>query len=106
VLFGRVRGTVVSTLKYQGLEGVKLLIVQPVDSHMQPVGGLVVAADTVMAGTNDLCVMARAREASLAMPFVKFVPVDLAITGIVDELSIRPDNELDFNLKTGQNRFT
>ena len=106
MLFGRVRGTVVSTLKYQGLEGVKLLVVQPVDSHMQPLGGLVVAADTVMAGTNDLCVMARAREASLAMPDVKFVPVDLAITGIVDELSAHPDDEQDFNLKSGQNRFT
>ena len=106
MLFGRVRGTVVSTLKYQGLEGVKLLVVQPVDSHLQPIGGLVVAADTVMAGTNDLCVMARAREASLALPDVKFVPVDLAITGIVDELSVRPDGEQDFTLKPGQNRFT
>lgn len=106
MLFGRVRGTAVSTLKYQGLEGVKLLIVQPLDSHLQPVGGLVVAADTVMAGTSDLCVMARAREASLALPNIKFVPVDLAITGIVDELTVRPDSEEDFTLKHGQNRFT
>jgi ethanolamine utilization protein EutN len=106
MLFGRVCGTAVSNLKYKGLEGVKLLIVQPVDSHMQPVGGQVVAADTVMAGNNALCVMARAREASLAMPYVKFVPVDLAITGIVDELSIRPNGEQDFTLKPGQNRFT
>jgi ethanolamine utilization protein EutN len=106
MLFGRVRGTAVSTLKYKGLDGVKLLIVQPVDSHMQPVGSLVVAADTVMAGTNDLCVMARAREASLALPGEKFVPVDLAITGIIDELTIHPDGEFDFTLKPDWNRFT
>jgi ethanolamine utilization protein EutN len=106
MLFGRVRGTALSTLKYQGLEGVKLLIIQPLDSHLHPVGGLVVAADTVMAGASDLCVMARAREASLALPNIKFVPVDLAITGIVDELTVRPDGEQDFTLKHGQNRFT
>ncbi len=105
MLFGRVRGTAVSTLKYEGLEGVKLLIVQPLDSRMQAVGGLVVAADTVMAGDGDLCVMARAREAALALPDVKFVPVDLTITGIVDELTVRPDGEFDFTLKPGWNRF-
>jgi ethanolamine utilization protein EutN len=106
MLFGRVRGSAVSTLKYKGLEGVKLLIVQPLDSHMQPVGSLVVAADTVMAGVTDLCVMARAREASLALPDIKFVPVDLAITGIVDELTVNPDGEQDFIIKPGLNRFT
>jgi ethanolamine utilization protein EutN len=40
---------------------------------------------------GDLCVMVRSREAALAMPVVKFVPVDLALVGIVDQLAIRPD---------------
>lgn len=106
MLFGRVRGTAISTLKYEGLEGVKLLVVQPLDSHMRPVGGLSVAADTVKAGNEDLCVMARAREAALALPDVKFVPVDLTITGIVDELSVLPDGEYDVRLKPGWNRFS
>lgn len=105
MLFGRIRGTAVSTIKYTGLEGVKLLVVQPLDSRLQPVGGLAVAADTVMAGAGDLCVMARSREASLAMIDEKFVPVDLAVTGIVDELTMRPDGEYDFTLKQGWNRF-
>lgn len=105
MLFGRVCGTTVSTLKYEGLEGIKLLVVQPLDSHLRPVGSLVVAADTVMAGSGDLCVMARSREAALALPDVKFVPVDLAITGIVDELTVCPDGEFDFTLKPGWNRF-
>lgn len=106
MLFGRVRGTAISTLKYEGLEGVKLLVVQPLDSHMRPVGGLAVAADTVKAGNGDLCVMARAREAAVALPDVKFVPVDLTITGIVDELSVLPDGEYDVRLKPGWNRFS
>lgn len=106
MLFGRVRGTAVCTIKYPGLEGVKLLVVQPLDRKLQPVGGLQVAADVVHAGPGDLCMMVRAREASLALPDVKFVPVDLALVGIVDELDIRPDGEFDFTLKPGRNLFT
>jgi len=106
MLFGRVRGTAVCTIKYPGLEGVKLLVVQPLDRKLQPVGGLQVAADVVHAGPGDLCMMVRAREASLALPDVKFVPVDLALVGIVDELDIHPDGEFDFTLKPGRNLFT
>jgi ethanolamine utilization protein EutN len=48
----------------------------------------------------------RSREAALAMPSVKFVPVDLALVGIVDELVVHPDGEFDFTLKPGINQFT
>jgi ethanolamine utilization protein EutN len=106
MLFGRVKGTAVCTLKYPGTEGLKLLVVQPLNKRLEPLGPLQVAADVVDAGPGDLCVMVRSREAALALPSVKFVPVDLALVGIVDELSIRPDSAFDFTLKRGQNRFT
>ncbi len=106
MLFGRVRGTAICTLKYPGTEGLKLLIVQPLNKRLEPVGGLQVAADVVHAGIGDLCVMVRSREASLALPDVKFVPIDLALVGIVDELNVRPDGEFDFTLKRGRNSFS
>jgi ethanolamine utilization protein EutN len=106
MLLGRVKGTAVCTIKYPGTEGLKLLVVQPLNKRLEPVGGLQVAADVVHAGPGDLCVMVRSREASLALPDVKFVPVDLALVGVIDELSIRPDSEFDFILKRGVNRFT
>jgi ethanolamine utilization protein EutN len=106
MLFGRVVGTAVCTMKYQGTEGLKLLLVQPLNKKLEPTGTLQVAADVVQAGPGDLCVLVRSREASLAMPDVKFVPIDLAIIGIVDEVSIHPDNEFDYVLKKGLNRFT
>ena len=81
MLFGRVHGTAVCTIKYPGTEGVKLLIVQPLDKNLKPVGKLQVAADVVEAGVGDLCVMVRSREAALAMRDIKFVPVDLALVG-------------------------
>jgi len=106
MLFGRVKGSAVCTLKYEGTEGLKLLVVQPLNKKMEPVGLLQVAADVVDAGIGDLCVMVRAREASLAMPAVKFVPIDLALVGIVDELEIRPDGEFDYTLRPGWQKFT
>ncbi len=106
MLFGRVKGTAICTIKDPGLQGLKLLVVQPLDKHLQPQGGMQVAVDVVRAGTGDLCVMVRSREAALAMPEIRFVPVDLALVGIVDELNVRPDGEIDTTLKKGNNAFT
>lgn len=79
-----VRGTVVASIKYEGLEGIKLLIVQPLDRDRKPTGRPVVAADAVaMAGPGELVYIVASREAALALP-VPFVPVDHAIVGIVD----------------------
>ncbi|MDX1437234.1 MAG: EutN/CcmL family microcompartment protein [Anaerolineales bacterium] len=106
MIFGRVHGSAICTLKYPDLEGHKLLVVQQLNKHLEPVDSLQVAVDVVQAGDGDLCLMVRSREAALAMPEVKFVPVDLAIIGIVDELEVRPDEEFDFTLKTGWERYT
>lgn len=107
MLFGRVKGTAVCTIKYPGTEGLKLLVVQPLNKDLMPVGPLQVAADVVHAGPGDLCVMVRSREAALALPDVKFVPVDLTLVGVVDELIVPPGSSPDdISLKPGQNRFT
>jgi ethanolamine utilization protein EutN len=106
MLFGRVKGTAVCTIKYPGTEGLKLLLVQPLNKKLAPVGPLQVAADVVHAGMGDLCVMVRSREAALAMPEVKFVPIDLALVGVVDELSVRPDDEFDLIMQRGWNQYT
>jgi ethanolamine utilization protein EutN len=83
---GEVIGTVVATVKYEGLEGVRFLIVQPLDRERRPVGRPVVAADAVhMAGLGEMVYFIGIREAALALP-VPFVPVDHAICGIVDHV--------------------
>jgi len=106
MLFGRVHGTAVCTIKYPGLEGLKLLIVQPLNKNLEAVGALQVAVDVVQAGMGDLCMMVRSREAALAMPDIQFVPVDLALVGIVDELVVRPHGEFDYTLKSGTTQYT
>ena len=85
---GKVQGTVVATIKSDGLEGVRFLIVQPLDKNQQPIGKPLVAADAVhMAGPGELVYFVASREAAEAMP-VRFVPVDHAIVGIVDEVHL------------------
>jgi ethanolamine utilization protein EutN len=84
----KVIGTLVATQKYTGLEGVKFLIVQPLNKHQQPEGEPVVAADgTAQAGPDMLVFIVASREAALALP-VNFVPVDHAIVGIVDQVDV------------------
>jgi len=106
MIFGRVVGNAVCTLKISGTEGLKLLVVQPLNKKLEPSGILQVAADVVDAGPGDVCVMVRSREAALAMPVVKFVPIDLALVGVTDELEVRPDGEFDFRLREGWVKYT
>ena len=85
---GRVQGTLVASHKVENLEGVRFLIVQPLDRNQEPEGDPVVAADGVhMAGPGELVYVVGSREAAQAMPN-PFVPVDHAIVGIVDEVHL------------------
>ncbi len=87
---GRVRGTVVASIKDPGMVGMKLLIVQPLDEAGSDDGPCVVAADAVhQAGVGEIVYFVASREAAEAME-PRFVPVDHAIVGIVDEVELRP----------------
>jgi ethanolamine utilization protein EutN len=84
----RVVGSVVATEKIEGLEGVRFLIIQPLDKTQEPAGTTVVAADAVhMAGPGELVYFVSSREAAEALP-VRFVPVDHAIVGVVDDVHV------------------
>ena len=90
MFLGKVIGTVVSSKKYQGLEGIKLLVVQPVNRAGEPAGDPVVAVDTRQAGPGDKVCLEDGREASYTLP-VQFVPVDAAVVGIVDRVDVEED---------------
>ena len=84
MLLGKVIGTVVSTQVYEGLQGVPMLLVQPLAKDGTKTGAPIVCADsTRMSGPNELVYYEGGREAALALePW--FVPVDHTIVGIVD----------------------
>jgi ethanolamine utilization protein EutN len=84
---GRVIGNVVLNNQNDTLTGVKLLLVQPMSSAREPVGRVIVAADSVGAGVGEDVFFVRGKEASF--PFYPTeVPADAGIVGIVDSWHI------------------
>lgn len=80
---GRVVGTLVLNNKNETLDGVTLLLVQPMSSSREAVGRVIVAADSVGAGVGQDVFFVRGKEASF--PFYPTeVPADAGIVGIVD----------------------
>jgi ethanolamine utilization protein EutN len=84
---GRVIGTVVCTQKMECFDGLKLLLVQPVDEKGREAGAALVAFDTVRAGEGDLVFYEAGKEAAQANPNGWFNPADAAVIGIVDALN-------------------
>lgn len=84
----RVVGTVVATEKYEGLTGIRLLLIEPLDENLDTVGDPFVACDATQAGPGDVVSWITGREAALALP-VHFVPVDASIVSIVDQVDAR-----------------
>jgi microcompartment protein CcmK/EutM len=89
MLLGRVVGTVVACVVYEGLTGVPLLLVQPLDKHGKKVGKCLVCADaTRQAGPGELVSYEGGREAAMALE-PSFVPVDHTIVAIVDDVHLQ-----------------
>ena len=83
---GTVVGTVVATRKVDNLKGARLLLVQKLDHDGAPDGLPEAAVDVVSAAPGQRVVVVGSREAALACE-PTFVPVDLAIVGIVDDVN-------------------
>jgi microcompartment protein CcmK/EutM len=92
VKLGRVIGSVVCTQKVDSFEGVKLLLVQPLNERLEKKGDPLVACDTVQAGQGDLVFYEGGREAALGLENW-FNPSDATIMGIVDEVSLEDGHD-------------
>ncbi|MBU0765608.1 MAG: EutN/CcmL family microcompartment protein [Bacteroidetes bacterium] len=84
---GKVTGRVVSTVKVESFEGIKLLLVQPLDEHLSETGDPIVAADTIKAGIGDIVYYETSKEAGRIFETV-INPCDAAIMGIVDDINL------------------
>ena len=102
MFIGRVIGTVWSTIKWPGLDGLKLLAVQPyhlrdLASEEQPAPScedLVICADVLDAGVGDRVIIAYGHAARVALedslgPGQKpSTPIDAAIVAVIDDFSV------------------
>lgn len=88
MLIGKVTGSVVSTQKEPTLVGRKLLIVKEMNSAGEIVGDKeMVAVDFAGAGEGDKVLLAFG-SAARAIAMRKDTPIDLAVVGIIDSISI------------------
>ncbi len=83
----KVVGTVVSTRKEASLEGIRLMLVKPVDEEGRPVGTHLVAADAVGAGPEEMVLVASGSSARQTLSTDKR-PVDAVVMAIVDSWSL------------------
>ena len=79
----KVIGDVVVTRKDANLEGITLLVLQPITADGSPSGRTLVALDSMGAGVGETVFFVRGKEASFPW-YPTEVPADAGIVGIVD----------------------
>lgn len=79
----KVLGDIVATRKDEALNGITLLVIQPLDAAGDAVGRTLVAVDAVGAGVGETVFFVRGKEASFPFHPTE-VPTDAGIVGIVD----------------------
>ena len=85
---GHVVGRVWATVKNPHLEGIRLLIVQPLTPELRPAGKAVICTDWTGAGAGETVYWVRSKEASyLFAP--QEPPTDATIVGIVDTVHLK-----------------
>ena len=84
----RVKGTVVSTTKAEKINGLKLLLVKPIDLEtFEETGSLVVAIDTVDAGEGEI-VMTVGGSSSRQTAITENKPCDQSIIAVIDSIDL------------------
>lgn len=84
---GRVIGRVWCTVKHPGMDGLRMLVVQPLTPELNPTGRQIVCTDCTGAGAGELVYWVKGKEASF--PFLPAEPpVDTTIVGIVDTVHL------------------
>jgi len=87
MFLGKVIGTVWSTKKVEGLDGLKLLLIHPYNLDGNPVPDLVVAADRLGAGIGEDVIVAYGKAAREALGNQE-LPIEAGVVGLVDEFEL------------------
>ena len=102
MFLARVTGSLVSTHKVDAMRGQKLLVVEPLRvneddrSDLRPTGRTFVAVDTLGAGEGEVVFCVQGSSARFT-PETKSLPIDAAVVGIVDTVSVHGRQVFDSN---------
>jgi ethanolamine utilization protein EutN len=91
VLIGKVIGDVVATRKHPSHEGLKLLLVQPLELDGTDRGAAVIAVDSVDAGIGDRVLLATEGFSAMTAVNRPQSPTEMAVIGVIDEVSLLPE---------------
>ena len=90
MFLGKVVGTVWSTKKTPDLEGVRFLVVHPIDLDKEPTRNIVVVADRLGAGVGEVVLCAYGKAARTAVGNQEMA-IEAAVVGIVDRVDVQAD---------------
>ena len=90
MFIGKVVGTVWSTKKTPDLEGVRFLVVHPIDLDKEPTRNIVVVADRLGAGVGEVVLCAYGKAARTAVGDQEMA-IEAAVVGIVDRVDVQED---------------
>ena len=91
MFLGKVVGTVWSTRKVSNLGSLRFLLIHPVNLNVATNEDLVVVADVLGAGVNEMVICAYGHAARMAIGQGPDISIEAAVVGIVDELETSKD---------------
>jgi len=96
MFLGKVVGTVWSTKKTPDLEGMKFLIVHPIELDKEPNRSVIVVADRLGAGVGEVVICAFGKAARSAIGDQE-MSIEAAVVGIVDRVDVQGSPSRDLN---------
>src|ERR671939_1069283 len=96
MFLAKVVGTVWATKKSPDLEGVRFLVVHPIELDKEPTRSIVVVADRLGAGVGEIVMCAYGKAARSAIGD-QDMAIEAAVVGIVDRVDVQdsPSEDLD-----------
>jgi ethanolamine utilization protein EutN len=90
VLIARVIGELVATRKHPSHEGLKLLLVQPLDLDGSERGEAVVAVDSVGARVGERVLLTMEGFSAFTSVGRPMTPIETAVIGVIDQVDLLP----------------
>ncbi len=91
---GRVIGNVVSVIKHEGLDGIKLVIVEPIDEDGKPKGPPLILADYLNAADGNVVFWIEDGSTICKWVGIRSIPLRGCIIGIVDQIDMHQSNKV------------
>jgi ethanolamine utilization protein EutN len=88
MLIARIVGELTATQKHASHEGLKLLLVQPLNLDGTDRGDAVIAVDAVDAGVGDKVLLATEGFSAMTSVGRPNSPIDMAVIGFIDQIEL------------------